>query len=175
MGMNGQDITLFINGATYVVGVEPKMKRTDIYINNQHFMTHWYKKRTIGGPHEDIAIVLGGVVCIVTIRWNGIWLPIRIAIDGRYVDNGKPYLPAAARPDWFVVFYLLNIIGFLLSGFFAGYIISILGGACCARIINYCRMTNTGKTLICCGVVLGVWAFAFFFGFILGDSLWLRL
>ena len=118
MGMNRQDIKLFINGATYVVGTEPKIGRADIFINNQYFMTHWYKKRTMGGPHEDIAIVLDGVMCIVTIRWNGLWTPIRIAIDGRYLDNGKPYIPAAARPDWFVVFYLLHFIGVFISGFF---------------------------------------------------------
>ena len=175
MGMNGQDITLFINGATYVVGVEPKMKRADIYINNQYFMTHRYKNGNVGGQLEDIAIVLDGTMCIIAIRTHMFWAPIRIAINGRYIDNGEPYIPAVVRPAWFVVFYILNALAILFCASSAGSIIALLSTSCCMMIINSCKMTNTGKILICCGVVLGVWAFAFFFGFILGDSLWLRL
>ena len=166
-------IPVVVNGNTYVVDIYPRGRRTHVFVNGQPYAIHknnvasrWF------GTHEDIAVVIDGVTCILVVRYDGFGWSVRVVIDGQYVA-GEPFVPNA-RPAGFIVFFILNYIlfsgggmawyflwlaldvssGVGITGMMLGAVLCMLSLDRCNKTINSTTITNKKKAFICSGIIL---------------------
>lgn len=88
----------------------------------------------------DYQISLPGAECNLVVVGN----KVRLAVNGTYVDDGKPYEPVANTPGWVWALVAISAIG---GWFFAGMIGLVLGLAMSALYIKFALDKKTGVVI----------------------------
>lgn len=88
----------------------------------------------------DYQINLPGIVCNLVIIGNN----MRLAVNGVYLDDGKPYEPVSSVPVWTWVLVAISCLG---GWFFAGLIGMVIGVICSMFAVKAVMDKKTGLAI----------------------------
>ncbi len=112
----------------------------------------------------DIPITVNDKQYIVAVRGKS----VRLAADGKYLDNGQVFKPSIEPPKWVIVFYILNFAVCIIAlGGAIPFLIAFTGIICCAKV-SKTTMPTPAKVGICCLITVAVWVL--FLGLLLASA-----
>ncbi len=137
------------------INVQVKGKNLTITSNGENVGTYKVKSSFFTGLEDDVTINVGGEEYIVAVRGNK---SIRLAKDGRYIDDGSDFHEVVPAPKWVTVFHVLNWAIVVIS--FGGAIpagLSALGSFGCANIAKSSKPIGL-KLVLCILLTVAMWA-----------------
>jgi hypothetical protein len=162
MFMRKRNISVLVDGLSHTVGVSIRKKQYTVSIDGQKYSTFTTGSNSdFSGHYEDFPIQVQGEDFILAVRSN----KIRLVQEGKYIDNGEEFAPAAPAPKWVWIFAVLNafLLSYLITGAMGGVIGGAIGGGfatggvfICFALVRSAKST-TQKLINCILVTLGCW------------------
>lgn len=148
-----------MDGKTYEVRTLTNGSKLDIYVDDKPANTYSQNFFLAAfGDLNDYAFEIAGHPAILAMRYG----KFRIAIDGKYTDNGDPFRPVLPLPRWGSAFFILNIgAPFMFSGKIWDYLFSAGCGYVCTHYILKnpdLKADAQRKVIYCVLITLFSWA-----------------
>ncbi|HAN21896.1 MAG: hypothetical protein A2Y15_06180 [Clostridiales bacterium GWF2_36_10] len=87
-----------------------------------------------------------------------------LAMDGKFINSGKPYVPLAKMPAWTWLFVIACCAIFVVAvGGAIPAVISVLGSIYCVRVSINNNLNTQMKMLICLGITIAAWLVYYIF------------
>ncbi len=148
-------IEQLLPAGAHMVGVTVKGNRYNLTVDGSPFTTFQHGAASAWfGVEEDFSFGIDGVQYVLVVRRR----VMRLVANGRYLDNGQPFIPARHTPKWLWVFLVLDILVAVVSLGGALPILISLGAIALSAVIARSRMRSTlAKVLLCVLVTLAAW------------------
>lgn len=145
-------LPLQVNGTNHTVEITKNKKMYSVTIDGQEYKTFSLGKKSILGmiPHEDFPMEVQGEQFILALRSD----KIRLAKDGKYMNNDEAFTPAIPLPIWVWIFVVASL-GLFVGGAIGGG----LGAGAALGCLSVSRQNKpiAARIGICVAITAGCW------------------
>ena len=149
-----KQFSIEIDGKTHNISftAHPWTGNHELKIDGQNVMLKNSLIRAFAGIDQPIKI--GGKEC----RFVLVGTNADIAVDGKYVDSKRDYVPLKGIPWWCWIFVAACVgIPIVAMGGFLPIVIALCAMLLCIRISTSLKMSTLVKVLLCLGTTLIAW------------------
>ncbi len=103
---------------------------------------------------EDYPITIGENNYIIALRGKS----LRIAYNGKYLDNNEEFIPKVELPAWTWVFIALNLVIPIISlGGVINFLLGFLGIIICAAVCRSAKIPTAVKVILSIVTTIAMW------------------
>ena len=101
-------------GTNHIVAITVRRRKYIVEVDGQ--LSDTFKLGFLSsyfGVVEDFLIGIENIKYILSVRGK----KIRLACEGRYIDNGEEFIPKEGFPKWFWIFIIIHVLPLAILGF----------------------------------------------------------